>query len=114
MAAIDTAGFDPASFFAVVAGSLVYLLLSPPTYEQAYVFGFVSASIPAFLTAAFAYVLLEKLLVPPLGRVGTIQLQRSKLQTVRRRQIRQGVTNRFADLTITHSSRLAVGTLDGI
>lgn len=64
-------GFNPASFVAVAVGSLTYfLLLNPLTYEQAYVFRFVSASIPAFFAAALAHVLLTKLLVQPLGKGG--------------------------------------------
>lgn len=64
-------GFNPAPFIAVAVGSLVYfLLLNPLTYDQAYVFRFVSASIPAFLVAALVYVLFTKLVVQPLGKGG--------------------------------------------
>jgi nucleobase:cation symporter-1, NCS1 family len=55
----------------VAVGSLTYyLMLDPISYEQAGVFRFVSASIPAFLAAAIAYVLLTKLIVQPLGKGG--------------------------------------------
>lgn len=64
-------GFNPAPFVAVAAGALTYYaLLSPLTYEQAYVFRFVSASVPAFLVAAVVYWLLTKLVVQPLGKGG--------------------------------------------
>ncbi len=64
-------GFNPAPFVAVAVGALVYFLtLNPLTYDQAYVFRFVSASIPAFLAATLAYLLLTKLVVQRAGKGG--------------------------------------------
>jgi NCS1 family nucleobase:cation symporter-1 len=64
-------GFNPAALFAVALGSAVYfLLLNPITFEQAPVFRFVSASIPAFLTAGGVHFLLTKVVVQRLGKGG--------------------------------------------
>jgi NCS1 family nucleobase:cation symporter-1 len=64
-------GFNPAALFAVALGSVVYfLLLNPITFEQAPIFGFASASIPAFLAAGIVHFLLTKLVVQRLGKGG--------------------------------------------
>ena len=64
-------GFNPTPFIAVAIGAITYfLLLNPLTYDQAHIFRFVSASIPAFLAAGIAYGLLTKLVVQPLGKGG--------------------------------------------
>lgn len=64
-------GFNPVAYLAVAAGSLTYfLMLNPLTYEQAGVFRYVSASMPAFVVAALVYVILTKLLVQPMGKGG--------------------------------------------
>jgi NCS1 family nucleobase:cation symporter-1 len=56
---------------AVALGSVVYfLLLNPITFEQAPVFRFASASVPAFLVAGGAHFLLTRLVVQRLGKGG--------------------------------------------
>ena len=64
-------GFNPAALLAVTLGSAVYfLLLNPITFEQAPVFRFASASIPAFLAAGGVHFLLTKFVVQRLGKGG--------------------------------------------
>jgi nucleobase:cation symporter-1, NCS1 family len=64
-------GFNPAALISVALGAVVYfILLNPVTFEAAGIFRFVSASIPAFLVAGIAHVLLTKLVVQPLGKGG--------------------------------------------
>ena len=64
-------GFNPAALFSVALGSVVYfLLLNPVTFEQADIFRFTSASIPAFLVAGGDHLLLTKLVVQRLGKGG--------------------------------------------
>lgn len=71
-------GFNPAPFVAVAVGALVYyLLLNPATYEQAYVFRYLSASLPAFLAAGLLHALLTKLVVQPLGKGGYGEAEKS-------------------------------------
>lgn len=65
------AGVNPAALGALAVGCAVYLLLlNPISFESAGVFKFISASIPAFLAATLAHVLLTKLMVQPLGKGG--------------------------------------------
>jgi NCS1 family nucleobase:cation symporter-1 len=57
-------------------GSVVYfLLLNPVTFEQASIFRFASASIPAFLVAGIAHLVLTKLVVQPLGKGGYVEFK---------------------------------------
>ncbi|MGH3085985.1 MAG: purine-cytosine permease family protein [Rubrobacteraceae bacterium] len=65
------AGLNPAALVALAVGSAVYLLLlNPISFEQANLFRFVSASMPAFLAATLTHVLLTKLIIQPLGKGG--------------------------------------------
>jgi NCS1 family nucleobase:cation symporter-1 len=59
---------------AVVLGSKVYFLfLNPGPFEQAGIFRFASASVPAFLVAGIVHFLLTKLVVQPLGKGGYVE-----------------------------------------
>ena len=60
----------------MVLGSKVYFLfLNPGPFEQAGIFRFASASVPAFLVAGIVHFLLTKLVVQPLGKGGYVQLE---------------------------------------
>lgn len=62
---------NPVAFVALAIGVAVYIwLLNPQTLNQADIFVFVSASVPALLAAGLVHVLLTKLLVQPLGKGG--------------------------------------------
>jgi NCS1 family nucleobase:cation symporter-1 len=64
-------GINPAALVSVALGSVVYfLLLNPVTFEQAVIFRYLSASLPAFLATGIAHILLTKLVVQPLGKGG--------------------------------------------
>jgi NCS1 family nucleobase:cation symporter-1 len=65
------AGINPAAVVAMIVGCSAYIyLLNPITYESHGPFRFVTASLPATLLAAVAYVAVTRLIVIPAGRGG--------------------------------------------
>ncbi|MUL68218.1 hypothetical protein BOO86_27360 [Mycobacterium sp. CBMA 234] len=61
-------GVNYAAFAAVAAGAGTYaLLLNPVTYKPSEVFGYTTASVPAFIVAALVHYVLTKMVVAPRG-----------------------------------------------
>ncbi len=65
------AGINPAAVAALIVGCSTYIyLLNPITYESHGPYRFLTASLPASLLAAVAYVVVTRLIVIPAGRGG--------------------------------------------